>query len=127
MSDDTNHAAPNGLHRPSVIIGLAMIALGAGTYVATGMGSVTALIPAFIGVPILLCGLAAAKARTPALIAATVLAVLGLLGPLGRIIPASTKGELSLGTALVSQIVFMLLAAVLVVFAVTAMRRGRRA
>ena len=127
MDDDATPAARNGPHRPTVIIGLAMIVLGAGTYFATGMGSVTALIPSFIGAPILLCGLAAAMARKPALIAATVLAVLGLLGPLGRIIPTAAKGELSLGTALVSQIVFMLLAATLVAFAVLAFRSGRPA
>jgi hypothetical protein len=114
-------------HRPTVLIGIAMIALGGGTYLATGMGSMTALIPSFIGVPVLVCGLAAARARSAALIAAAALGVLGLLGPLGRIVPTAAKGELAIGPALISQIVFMLLAATLVVLAIAAWRGTRRA
>ncbi len=112
-----------GPHKPTISIAIAMILLGAAVYLATGMESVTALIPSFIGVPILLCGLLAAKARTPALVAALVFNVLGFLGPLGRIIPTAAKGELSIGPAFASQLVFMALAGILAVVLVLAIRR----
>ena len=44
-------------------LGLVLIALGLGSYFGTGQASVTALIPAFFGLPLLLLGLVALKER----------------------------------------------------------------
>lgn len=112
------------MHKPTIGFALAMIVLGAVAYLATGMASVTALIPAFIGVPILIAGIAARVARTPALIAALVFCVLGFLGPLGRIVPAASNGGLTINAALVSQLLFMALAALLAVVIVLSLRAG---
>ena len=71
----------------------------------------------------LICGLLAAKARRPALIAALVLSILGFLGPLGRIIPTAAKGELALNPAFASQLVFMGLTGILAVVLILAIRR----
>ena len=114
---------PAGPHKPTVAFAIAMILLGVITYLGTGMGSMTALIPAFVGIPILLMGLLAAKARKPALLIALVLAVLGFIGPLGRIVPLAMKGELGLSVAFMGQLIFMGLAAVLVFVLIPAIRR----
>jgi hypothetical protein len=62
--------------------GLVLVVLGLGGYFGTRRVSVTALIPAFIGLPILILGLIAPGEATtrPAIIAATVVAVLGFCG-----------------------------------------------
>jgi ABC-type antimicrobial peptide transport system permease subunit len=103
------------LHKPTLIVGALMIVLGIGAYLLTGRESVTAMIPTFVGVPILLCGVLAAKAWKPALIASVVLAVLAALGPLGRVIPAAIGGELEVNAALVTQVIFVALAVSLIV------------
>lgn len=43
----------------------ALLLLGLGAYLGTGAESVTALIPAFLGIPILICGLVALKTGKP--------------------------------------------------------------
>jgi len=62
--------------------GLVLVVLGLGGYFGTRRVSVTALIPAFIGLPILILGLVALAdvAPRPAIIAATIVAVLGFCG-----------------------------------------------
>jgi hypothetical protein len=116
-------ASNAGPHKPTVTFAIAMILLGVVMYLGSGMGSVTALIPAFVGIPILLMGLLAAKVRKPALIAALILAVLGFLGPFGRIIPLAMKGELGLSVAFGGQLIFMGLAAVLAFVLIAAIRK----
>ncbi len=63
-------------------LGLVLIALGLGSYFGTGRASVTALIPAFFGLPLLLLGLVALKERmrTIAMIIAVVIGLLGFAG-----------------------------------------------
>jgi len=111
------------MHKPTLLFAVLMILLGVGAYFLTGRESMTAMIPAFIGVPVAVCGIAAAKARKPALIAAIVLGVLGALGPLGRIIPAAARGEFEFNTAVGVQIVFIALAIAMVVTLIAAVRK----
>ena len=60
----------------------ALLLLGFGAYLGTGAESVTALIPAFLGIPVLVCGLVALKTgRTK--VALHVALVFGLLGIVG--------------------------------------------
>lgn len=63
-------------------LGLVLIVLGLGSYLGTGRASVTALIPAFFGLPLLLLGLVALKERmrTIAMIIAVVIGLLGFAG-----------------------------------------------
>ena len=80
----------------TLILGLVLIGLGAGSYfgVEADSRSVTALIPAFFGAPIALLGavaLAMAGARKHAMHAAAVIALLGLIG-------AGMQGLPKLGT-----------------------------
>lgn len=105
--------------KQTIGVGLAMILLGVVAYLVTGMASVTALIPSFFGVVIAALGVGASKAkeggRRGPLIGAMVVSVLGLLGPLGRVLPAAFRGELAFGAATVTQIVFAVLAGYLAV------------
>ena len=91
-----------------------LTALGIVAFVATGAASVTALIPTFVGLLLLVC---AALARRPALRrhsihAALVIAVLGAAGSLMNVVKL---GEVFAGTAqrpsavVVSTIMFVLL------------------
>jgi hypothetical protein len=106
--------------RFTTVLGIALVVLGVGAYALTSAVSVTALIPAFVGIPLLVC---AAVARTearrrPAIIAALAIA---LLGALGSSMNAIRIGEAIAGTAQrpaavwVSAIMFVLLVGYLVV------------
>jgi hypothetical protein len=82
------------------LLGVALLVIGVGGYVLTGTESVTALIPAFIGLPVLALGLLAGRAQPGAgqhrhaIHAALVLALLGLLGTLMNVaeLPALLGG-----------------------------------
>ena len=65
-------------------LGLVLIALGLGSYFGTGRASMTALIPAFFGLPLLLLGLVALKERMRKQ-AMHIAAGLGLLGFAGTV------------------------------------------
>jgi hypothetical protein len=100
--------------RLTVVTGSVLVVLGVVAYVATAAVSVTALIPAFVGVVLLLC---AAAARRPGwqrhgMHAALAVAVLGALGSLMNV---ARIGEVFAGTAerpaavVVSTLMFLLL------------------
>lgn len=69
----------NGITKITVIVGVALILIGGGAYVASGMGSTTALIPAGIGGLLAICGLVS---RTPraTMIAMHLAALIALIG-----------------------------------------------
>jgi uncharacterized membrane protein len=77
------------------VFGVLLIALGVVGFIGGDMEHKTALIPAFVGLPILIASLIGFKESClkHAMHAAAVLGVLGFLGPLGRIIPQLTRGE----------------------------------
>lgn len=68
--------------RTTIGFGCLLVVLGVGAYLGTGRASVTALIPAFVGLPILLLGVVALsdRYRKHAMHGAVLLGVLGLLG-----------------------------------------------
>ena len=115
--------------RFTTTLGVALVILGIGAYVLTSAVSITALIPAFVGVPLLACAALARSAtrRRPALWGALAIA---LLGALGSAMNAVKIGEAIAGTAQrpsavwVSTIMFVLLVAYLVV-GVRAVLRSR--
>lgn len=97
------------------IISLLLILLGLIAYFGLATAedrSVTALIPAFFGVSILFCGLVALKEGLIHRIAMHVvmlLALLGFLAPLGRLIPTSIKNGFTLNAASGSMIIMAVL------------------
>src|ERR1700754_1032541 len=91
-----------------------LTALGIVAFVATGAASVTALIPTFVGLLLLIC---AALARRPALHRHSIHAalVIALLGAVGSLMNVVKLGDVFAGTAerpsavVVSTIMFVLL------------------
>jgi hypothetical protein len=117
--------------RFTTTVGVALVLLGIGAYVLTSAVSITALIPAFVGVPLLACAAVARSEprRRPALAVALAIALLGALGSSMNVIQI---GDAIAGTAQrpsavwVSTIMFVLLVAYLVVGG-RDLLRGRRA
>ena len=82
----------------SILVGSLLTVLGIVLYFSTGKASVTALIPSFLGIPILVCGVLAKdekKRKTVAHIALT-LALLGALAGFGRGLPKLFGGDATL-------------------------------
>ena len=106
--------------RLTIIIGALLTLVGVGFYavlsVAEGKAvSVTALIPAMAGVPILLLGLVALREplRKHAMHVVAILALLGLALPLGRLGMQLAKGAQVKPTVLASLLLMAVLSGVL--------------
>ena len=118
------------VYRTTATVAALLIAAGVVAYVATGANSVTALIPAFLG---LIIGglylLARAKPSTEkaAMHGVAVVALLGALGSLGRVVPALLGGEIALPVAFAAQVLTAALCVWLIVAAVRHFRATRRA
>lgn len=78
----------------TIVSGILLVLIGAGGYFASESRSVTALIPAFVGLPLLLLGLLAMKdsLRKHAMHFAAMLGVLGFLAAGGRLGMVLAKG-----------------------------------
>ena len=90
------------------LYGTLLIVLGIVAYAVTGAVSVTALIPAFVGVPVLLCGLLAhreslRKHVMHAASALTLLAVLGTIPGLIKLPALLTGGDVERPAAVITQ------------------------
>jgi uncharacterized membrane protein len=79
----------------TIVVGLILIALGLGGYFGTGTTSVTALIPAFFGLPILLLGALALKdsMRKHAMHLAVMIGLIGFVGGIVNAIRVLLKGN----------------------------------
>jgi hypothetical protein len=110
--------------KTAIAIGTLLVIQGIGFYIGTDSKSVTALIPAFVGLPILSMGILAFKesARMHAMHVAAALGVLGLLAAVGRI---ATAG-LSLSAVGISLVIMMLLTGGFVLLCVKSFVGARR-
>jgi sulfite exporter TauE/SafE len=111
-----------------IATGVLLILVGVGGYFAGGMASVTALIPAFAGLPILIFSAIAANPARKALgmHVAVVFGLLGFLAPLGRIIPVAIKGEFTLSLATGSMILMALICGAFTALCVMSFIQARR-
>lgn len=116
----------------TIIIGILLTLLGVGFYVALlavegENPSVTALIPAFAGIPILVLGLAALKEsiRMHAMHGVSLLALLGLLLPAGRLSMKLAQGAHVKTTILVPLVLMTLLCGVLLAACIRSFVRAR--
>ncbi len=113
-------------------LGLVLIVLGLGAYFGTGRESLTALIPAFFGLPLALLGVVALKDHTWKH-AMHVAAVIGLLGFAGTVkglmkLPVLlTGGELDRPAAVAVQSAMAIVCFVFVVLCVWSVIKARRA
>lgn len=108
--------------------GLILIVLGVASYMLTGRTSLTAMIPAFFGVVLVICALVARQesARKHAMHAAVAVGLLGGLAALGRGIPAALAGD-AMRPAVLSQLVMGVLLLVYVALGVQSFIAARKA
>ena len=119
----------NKMPSKGIVTGLILIALGVTGYFAGGMASITALIPAFFGLPILLTSFMAKNEKRLKLgmHLATFFGLLGFIAPLGRIIPKAAKGEFALNLATTSMILMSLVCGAFLVRCIQSFKDARRA
>jgi hypothetical protein len=115
----------------TMALGSLLFLIGIGFYFGTGATSVTALIPAFLGVPIEIAGFAARREgwRKHAMHAAVLLALLGFLGSARGLLqlPALLTGaELARPAAVAAQSITAVLCLAFVGLAVNSFIQARR-
>jgi hypothetical protein len=110
------------------IVGLILMVIGIGSYWLTGRTSITALIPAFFGVLfVALAYLARNEAlRRHVMHGAVAIALLGVLGTLGRAVPSVIDGQVT-RPAVIAQLVTGAILAYYVYLGVQSFRAARRA
>src|SRR5262245_2884204 len=111
-----------------IVFGALLVAVGLWAKISTGTQSVTALIPAFVGGPLVIAGLVALKESLlkHAMHLAAAVGLLGLLGGLGNIgRVAATGGDLT-GTPGIATILMPVLCAVFVGLCVNSFIQARR-
>ncbi len=115
----------------NLTFGFILIALGVGSYVASGADSVTALIPAFVGLVLIVCGLLARLGKVMRMIFAHLAVLIGLLGGIGGLamsIPKLASGaELARPLAVYMQLAMGFVLLVYTVFCVRSFIAARRA
>jgi hypothetical protein len=117
----------------AIVFGLILDAMGLGAYLSSGAKSVTALIPAFFGTPILICGLLAKFVpgiRMHVMHVAALFGLLGTLGGLGMGLPkagALIAGTLERPMAVAMQIALGAVCLVFLVLCVKSFIDARRA
>lgn len=115
----------------TMALGSLLLLIGVGFYFGTGATSVTALIPAFLGIPIEIAGFAARREgwRKHAMHAAVLLALLGFLGSARGLLqlPALLTGaELARPAAVAAQSLTAVLCLVFIGLAVRSFIQARR-
>jgi uncharacterized membrane protein len=102
----------------SVVIGILLVVLGLYGYFGMGMVSVTALIPLFIGIPIVILGILAfdEKKIKHSMHAASVLMLLGLMGSLYRLAHKFLMG----GNMDESTMILILMSVICIIFLILA-------
>jgi len=113
----------------SIIIGVLLIILGLYGYFGLDSESITALIPAFAGVPLLILGLFALneKYRKTSMHIAAAIALLGFIGSAMRAVPALFKNEIANHQeAFTIQLLMAVLCLIIVVLAVQSFIKARR-
>jgi uncharacterized membrane protein len=119
--------------KTAILFGVLLIVLGVGIYAGLLVGdgtapSITALIPAFFGLPIALLGVLALNDayRKHAMHAVAVLALLGLLAPLSRLVTQLARSADVAWLPLLSLVLMALLNAALLALCVKSFIDARR-
>ena len=118
--------------RTTLTLGAVLIAVGIISYAAAGFTSWTALIPAFLGLLIAICGFIALKNNTIGLSIALVISILGVLGTSMNVLKVGEliSGQAERPLAIVASTVTFVLLIVYIVIGVRSFltaRRGDRA
>ncbi len=112
-------------------VAVILILTGVITFIATGAASMTALIPAFVGIAIGVCGVLATreKLRRHAIHLALVFALIGALGSLMNVVKI---GQLFAGTAerpsaIIESLILFVVTVVYLIFGIRSFIAARRA
>ncbi|MFM9903896.1 MAG: hypothetical protein ACKVQJ_04910 [Pyrinomonadaceae bacterium] len=114
----------------SIVSGVLLILIGAAGYIygmTSEKASITALIPAFFGIVLLLLGVVAKSSenlRKHLMHAAVVIALLGFILPAGRLI--SKLSDLTMSAAVASQIAMASVCLIFVILAVMSFASARK-
>jgi hypothetical protein len=117
----------------TIFYALLLIALGVGGYFASGQASVTALIPSFIGVPILICGLiananpASRKLTMHIAVFFAIIAIAGGSRGIPGFIDVLTGEEVERPQAAIAQGVLVILSAIYVTLGIKSFTAARKA
>ncbi len=119
----------NNMPRKGILAGAVLIGVAVVGYLATGMKSWTALIPAFAGAPILVASLIAREERMlkHGMHVAAVFGLLGFLAPAGRLVPKVAKGEVELNVATLAMFAMAVVCGVFLVLCIQSFKAARRA
>ena len=112
------------MYKITIIFGVLLSVTGVAGYFQTGAQHVTALIPTFLGVPLIICGILAAKEnlRMMAMHIAVLLGLLGFLGSIGTLFK-----ENQAQAALISKGITSALCLVFVILCVRSFIQARKA
>jgi hypothetical protein len=116
----------------TIVYGLLLTLLGLGGYFGSGGASITAMIPAFFGLPLLSLGFLARTERflKHAMHGAAMLALLGLLGSARGTLKLPTLlagGQLERPQAVIAQSVMAILSLIFLVLCIRSFIQARRA
>ena len=113
----------------TLLAGGLLIALAAACAAISRTGSVTIWIPAFLGVPLVVCGLVALKpeARAAAVHIALVLGLLGAVASLWKLVDSVASGTVTSALATVSQLAMFVICTMYLVLGVRSFLAARRA
>jgi protein-S-isoprenylcysteine O-methyltransferase Ste14 len=116
----------------AIAVGVVLVVVGVWAYTASGGAdaSPTALIPAMLGLLLVLAGLVGLRggtARRHAMHAAAAVALLGVLGSLGQLVASPAAASDHAGIARTAGVLNLLLCAAFLVAAVRSFRAARRA
>jgi hypothetical protein len=121
------------MQRLTIIFGIALILLGAGGYISSGRASVTALIPAFFGLPLLLCGFLSIK-ESRRMMVMHIAILIGLFGAIGSgvmgfpgVIRLLTGGEVARPPAVIAQTVMAIICILYVLLCIKSFKDARKA
>lgn len=117
--------------RLALIVGVALIVVGTWAYLISGPGaSPTALIPAVLGLLLVVAGVVARRggaARRHAMHAAAAVALIGVLGSLGQLIAQPAAGSDHADIAQIAGLLNLVLCGVFLVAAIRSFVQARRA
>ncbi len=114
----------------AIVFGILIALISPVSMVVSGHFAVTAMIPAFFGIVLILCGVIAMKPnlRMHAMHGAALVGLVGTLGGLGMSVPKLLKSEaLARPVAVYSQLAMGIIASVFVVLTVKSFIDARRA
>lgn len=114
--------------KTSQLVGVILMVLGIGGYVASGLASPTALIPAFFGLVISGLGYYGRheQTRKTAMHLAMGVALVGIIGSLMRVVPAMLSGAVEWRLALIAQLVMAIVLIWYLFMGIQSFRAARR-